>query len=100
MDSIITPECRKIIEDIIMIPYNIEDIIIIPYNIEIKEKNIIIIYEDDYEDYTYINHNIYYEIYKEIIKQYEDYDKSLKVIPSYLFKPQNNIIKNGFNWLT
>jgi len=85
MNSIITDKCRKIIEIIINIPNE--------YEYVIDNYEYVIDYDFDYE---YCDYNIYYTIYREIMKQYEDYDKTIKHIPSYLFKPTNNILKNGF----
>ena len=98
MNTVITDKCRKIIEIIINIPNEYEYVIDIDYNyeyvIDIDYNYEYVIDEFDYE-YNY-NHNIYYDIYREIMKQYEEYDKTIKHIPSYLFKPTNNILKNGF----
>jgi hypothetical protein len=93
VDSVITPECRKIINEIIMIPYNIEIIIIIqePQIKTYKNEPI------EYDNIEIINYNYDYpNIIKNIMKEYEEYDKSLQKIPTYLFKPTNNILKNGF----
>lgn len=100
MDSIITPECRKIINEIIMIPYNIEIIIVIQeLEIENNEsKNIINIDIEPYDNIEIKNYDYNYDcnIIKIIMKEYEDYDRSLIKIPKYLFKPTNNILRNGF----
>jgi len=92
MNTVISDKCRKIIEIIINIP-NEYEYVIDNYEYVIDNYEYVIDYDFDYE---YCDYNIYYTIYREIMKQYEDYDKTIKHIPSYLFKPTNNILKNGF----
>ena len=99
-NTIITPECRKIINEIIMIPYNIEIIIQIQEPQIKTYKSNYIDTEDDIDilDYKY-NYNDC-NIIKTIMKEYEDYDKSLRNVPKYLFKPTNNISKNGYKYFS
>lgn len=89
MNTVISDKCRKIIEIIINIP-NEYEYVIDNYEYVINNYEYVIDYDFDYE---YCDYNIYYTIYREIMKQYEDYDKTIKHIPSYLFKPTNNILK-------
>ena len=97
-NSIITPECRKIINEIIMIPFNIEIIIKIqePQIKTYKYKYLDTDDDIDFLDYNYNGCNII----KTIMKEYEDYDKSLRIVPKYLFKPTNNVSKNGYKYFS